>query len=64
MVSTDAELNGDTRLRHRLRRNCERCAVPKAALNGIELYYESHGEGPAVVFAHGRGYLAQGPMPW
>ena len=26
-----------------------------AHVNGVELYYESHGEGPAVVFAHGRG---------
>ena len=29
--------------------------MPKAAVNGIQLYYESHGEGPAIVFAHGRG---------
>ena len=29
--------------------------MPKAAINGIELYYESHGSGPAIVFAHGRG---------
>lgn len=29
--------------------------MPKAGINGIELYYESHGEGPAIVFAHGRG---------
>ena len=29
--------------------------MPKAAINGIELYYESHGDGPAIVFAHGRG---------
>ena len=29
--------------------------MPTAKVNGIELYYESHGEGPAVVFAHGRG---------
>jgi 3-oxoadipate enol-lactonase len=26
-----------------------------ARINGIELYYEIHGEGPAVVFAHGAG---------
>ena len=26
-----------------------------ARINGIELYYESHGEGPAVVLAHGAG---------
>ena len=29
--------------------------MPKAPVNGIELYYESTGEGPAVVFAHGKG---------
>ena len=29
--------------------------MPKAAINGIEMYYESHGSGPAIVFAHGRG---------
>jgi len=29
--------------------------MPTAKVNGIELYYESHGEGPAIVFAHGRG---------
>ena len=29
--------------------------MPKAPVNGIELYYESHGEGPAVIFAHGVG---------
>ena len=29
--------------------------MPKASLNGFDLYYESHGEGPAIVFAHGRG---------
>ena len=29
--------------------------MPYASINGIELYYESHGEGPAVVFAHGAG---------
>ena len=29
--------------------------MPKAPINGIELYYESHGEGPTIVFAHGRG---------
>ena len=28
--------------------------MPKAPINGIELYYESHGSGPAIVFAHGR----------
>ena len=29
--------------------------MPFAAVNGIQLYYESHGEGPALVFAHGAG---------
>ena len=29
--------------------------MPRAQVNGTEIYYESHGEGPAVVFAHGRG---------
>ena len=29
--------------------------MPKAPINGIELYYESHGTGPAIIFAHGRG---------
>ena len=29
--------------------------MPYAPVNGIQLYYESHGEGPAVVFAHGAG---------
>lgn len=29
--------------------------MPKASINGIELYYESHGSGPAILFAHGRG---------
>ena len=29
--------------------------MPKAQINGIELYYEVHGDGPAVVFAHGAG---------
>ncbi len=29
--------------------------MPKAPINGIELYYESHGEGPVIVFSHGRG---------
>ena len=28
--------------------------MPKAPVNGIEVYYESHGEGPAIVFAHQR----------
>lgn len=26
-----------------------------ATVNGLQLYYESHGSGPAIVFAHGRG---------
>jgi len=29
--------------------------MPFASVNGIELYYEDHGEGPAIVFAHGQG---------
>ncbi len=29
--------------------------MPYAPVNGIELYYELHGSGPAVVFAHGAG---------
>jgi len=29
--------------------------VPKAKINGIELYYESNGAGPAILFAHGAG---------
>ncbi len=29
--------------------------MPFAKINGIELYYETHGSGPALVFAHGGG---------
>lgn len=29
--------------------------MPSAKINGIDFYYESHGEGPALVFAHGGG---------
>jgi 3-oxoadipate enol-lactonase len=29
--------------------------MPFAAINGIALYYESHGSGPVIVFAHGAG---------
>ena len=29
--------------------------MPKAEVNGIEIYYETFGEGPPMVFAHGRG---------
>jgi 3-oxoadipate enol-lactonase len=29
--------------------------MPKAQVNGIELYYEVHGDGPSIVFAHGAG---------
>jgi 3-oxoadipate enol-lactonase len=29
--------------------------VPHARINGIDLYYETHGEGPALVLAHGGG---------
>jgi pimeloyl-ACP methyl ester carboxylesterase len=29
--------------------------MPFASVNGIELYYEAHGDGPPLVFAHGSG---------
>ena len=29
--------------------------MPFATINGTRLFYESHGSGPAMVFAHGRG---------
>ncbi len=29
--------------------------MPFAPVNGIDLFYESHGSGPAIVFLHGRG---------
>ncbi len=29
--------------------------MPFATINGTRLFYESHGAGPAIVFAHGRG---------
>ena len=29
--------------------------MPFAIVNGAKLFYESHGTGPAIVFAHGRG---------
>jgi 3-oxoadipate enol-lactonase len=29
--------------------------MPQAKINGIDLYYERHGQGPAIVFAHGGG---------
>ena len=29
--------------------------MPKAPVNEIDIYYETSGEGPAVVFAHGKG---------
>jgi 3-oxoadipate enol-lactonase len=29
--------------------------MPKAQVNGIGLYYEVHGDGPVIVFAHGAG---------
>src|SRR5260370_8625542 len=29
--------------------------MPQAKINGIDLYYETHGQGPAIVFAHGGG---------
>lgn len=38
--------------------------MPRVALNGIELYYESTGEGPAVVFCHefAGGYRSWAPQ--
>ena len=43
--------------------------MPTAKVNGVELYYESYGEGPAIVFAHGRGgnhasWWRQAPGVW
>ena len=29
--------------------------MPYADINGTQMFYESHGQGPALVFAHGRG---------
>ena len=29
--------------------------MPYAPINGTQMFYESHGDGPAIVFAHGRG---------
>jgi len=29
--------------------------MPYAPVNGTQMFYESHGDGPAIVFAHGRG---------
>ncbi len=29
--------------------------MPLAPINGIDLYYETHGAGPAILFAHGQG---------
>ena len=29
--------------------------MPYAEINGTQMFYESHGDGPAIVFAHGRG---------
>ena len=29
--------------------------MPTQSVNGIDLYYESHGDGPALVFLHGAG---------
>jgi 3-oxoadipate enol-lactonase len=29
--------------------------MPQARINGINLYYEEHGNGPALIFAHGAG---------
>ena len=33
--------------------------MPYAAINGIEFYYEVHGQGAPVVFAHGPGATTQ-----
>jgi 3-oxoadipate enol-lactonase len=29
--------------------------MPQTKINGIDLYHETHGQGPAIVFAHGGG---------
>ena len=29
--------------------------MPRAAINGAQIYFETQGQGPAIVFAHGRG---------
>ena len=29
--------------------------MPYASISGTQMFYESHGDGPAIVFAHGRG---------
>ena len=29
--------------------------MPYGEINGTQMFYESHGDGPAIVFAHGRG---------
>ena len=29
--------------------------MPFAKINGVDLYYETHGNGPALVLAHGGG---------
>ncbi|MCH8194639.1 MAG: alpha/beta hydrolase [Chloroflexi bacterium] len=43
--------------RHRIvqRESLAGVCMPKAPVNGIELHYETEGEGPAVVFCHGVG---------
>ena len=33
--------------------------MPTVETNGASIYYEVHGDGPTVVFAHGRGGNAQ-----
>ena len=38
--------------------------MPFAPVNGIELYYEVHGSGPAVVFAHGSGVNGIWVLDW
>src|SRR5262249_21176367 len=36
-------------------RDAQETDMPFIPVNGIELYYELHGDGPAVVFCHGAG---------
>ena len=31
--------------------------MPTARINGIDLYFEVHGEGPPLLFAHGQVWL-------
>ena len=32
--------------------------MPTATLNGIDVYYEEHGSGPAIILTHGLGQIA------